>query len=916
MANAKFVKTAAAVALGTSVVATAVAPSASAATTYKIKSGKLVNAKTGKVVKGYKTYKSVLYKDGKKYTGLRSGKYYKAGVLSTGTYKGVKYKKGVKFTGISTNGKYYKNGKLGTGTYKNVKYKNGEKFTGISTADKKFYKNGKLGTGTYQGVKYKNGEKFSGVSTNGKLYENGLVFSGDKDGKKYVDGLLLNGKDADGVVYVDGVKDEVAPEITAEDKTVEYDSAAVDVNALATVKDNSGEEIKATATITFDGKEVSAIDTKTPGKYTVTYVAKDANGNEGKKEITVTVAEAPVAAVESVKVLSATQVEVKFSKALDKDTVAASDFVLKSLDGKAQNVTAAELSKDGKTVTLTTGVLEGRYDLTIDGLKDVDGKDAVKYEAKNLDFGKDTTAPEIAGTEKVNATTTKVNFSEPLADKGSWTFKDEAGKAVTATTELSADGKYVTVVITDADVKAGTTITATVLGAKDKNTNVINPNPSTVTFVKGDKDGVAPTVASVTATSLTTFEVKFSEEVQNLTAANVTVDGTAVTSITPDENDKTKYVVVTPTVVAGLHTVKVASTDTVKVTDLSGEELTAFSKLVEFKADTVKPAFVSSEVVVNADTKKEQLVLNFDKEVTTTALTNVEFTKLDKDLVTTTGKLTAGSLTQNPKNKKQLIVDLADVKAASADLEKGATYTLSFAKDAVADAAGNKSEAFEVKFVRGEDGTATTSDKPVVSNVAVKDSTTVEVTFDKEVEGATATNAANYTIPNVTVEKAVLNPVDATAKTQSVTLTLAKGSNNLNGDRVLTIANIKAKNGEVMDTVSKTVTLKENVAPTATAAKFSKTANGKVTQITVDFSEAVTVLENSLEVYVGDAKTPVATTTAAVSTAADKAVVVITENDGLTTEDIAKGITVKTADGKEVVDVNGNKAAISVKATK
>ena len=54
MANAKFVKTAAAVALGTSVVATAVAPSASAATSdYKVKSGKLITIKTGKVVKGF-----------------------------------------------------------------------------------------------------------------------------------------------------------------------------------------------------------------------------------------------------------------------------------------------------------------------------------------------------------------------------------------------------------------------------------------------------------------------------------------------------------------------------------------------------------------------------------------------------------------------------------------------------------------------------------------------------------------------------------------------------------------------------------------------------------------------------------------------------------------------------------------------
>ncbi|MGX9133348.1 hypothetical protein ACWV26_03060 [Rummeliibacillus sp. JY-2-4R] len=73
----KFVKSAAALALGASVITSAVVvadTSASAKTTYKVSNGKLVNAKTKKVVKGYVSYKSVLYKDGKAYTGTYKSK--------------------------------------------------------------------------------------------------------------------------------------------------------------------------------------------------------------------------------------------------------------------------------------------------------------------------------------------------------------------------------------------------------------------------------------------------------------------------------------------------------------------------------------------------------------------------------------------------------------------------------------------------------------------------------------------------------------------------------------------------------------------------------------------------------------------------------------------------------------------------
>lgn len=85
---------------------------AEAKTVYKIKKGKLVNAKTDKVVKGFKTYKGKLYRDGKLFKGVYKDKFYSKGKKSSGTFKGIKYQKGTAFTGKSVDGKYYKDGKL------------------------------------------------------------------------------------------------------------------------------------------------------------------------------------------------------------------------------------------------------------------------------------------------------------------------------------------------------------------------------------------------------------------------------------------------------------------------------------------------------------------------------------------------------------------------------------------------------------------------------------------------------------------------------------------------------------------------------------------------------------------------------------------------------------------------------------
>ncbi|HZG11698.1 MAG TPA: hypothetical protein VEZ91_06895 [Kurthia gibsonii] len=183
MRNFKLIKTAAALALGASVVTSAVVTTdASAASKYKIKSGKLVVAKTGKVAKGYVTYNKVVYKDGKKFTGLKSGVYYKSGKKATGTYKGAYYVKGAK--------------KVTTGTYNKAYYVKGVKKVSTGLYASKYYKDGKVATGTYKGAYYVNGVKKVTTGTyNGAYYVAGkkVVTTGLYKDQLYVAGKLNKG---------------------------------------------------------------------------------------------------------------------------------------------------------------------------------------------------------------------------------------------------------------------------------------------------------------------------------------------------------------------------------------------------------------------------------------------------------------------------------------------------------------------------------------------------------------------------------------------------------------------------------------------------------------------------------------------------------------------------------------------------
>lgn len=306
MKKFKLVKTAAALALGASVVTAAVVPGAtdaSAASKYKVSNGKLLNAKTGKAVKGYVVYKSKLYYNGKVKKGYKtvgtgkSIKLYYNGTLKKG-YKTARDNKLLFFNGklkkgykTALSGEYlYKNGFLNKG-YKvygdvdksPVLYYNGKLKSGYKTANNGtllFY-NGKLKAGykTAKGgtVLYKEGRLTKGlVEFDGKFYNDSKLANGEVDGTFYKDGKA--------VVALEGVKaiNNTTVEVTFKEaqkyenikasrfaiEGLEVKNAAVkQTNDKVVVLTTSAQEAGKTYTLSVDGvkaKSFTAVSSVVP----------------------------------------------------------------------------------------------------------------------------------------------------------------------------------------------------------------------------------------------------------------------------------------------------------------------------------------------------------------------------------------------------------------------------------------------------------------------------------------------------------------------------------------------------------------------------------------------------------------------------------------------------------------------------
>ncbi|MGG3834045.1 S-layer protein [Geobacillus thermocatenulatus] len=543
--------------------------------------------------------------------------------------------------------------------------------------------------------------------------------------------------------------------------------------------------------------------------------------------------------VESVTAVNAKTLEIKFNKAVDAatvidnkgtsdtsdDVVKASAITLTAIDSQGPVSTVkASLSDDKKTLKLVADgnqFFTKRYVVDIKNVKTLDGKDVPSY-TTTIDTTDSVRPSVLSSSYADNGLTLKVKFSEPLASVGTVKLYD-------GTTEISVSPKFtagddeMTINLASSSVPVNKDLTLKIFGAVDYNGNVINPNPAELTVKKTTVDTTKPTVQNIEAVNTKTVKVTFSEKL----LSNPTIKiGGQTASVSVDSTGLVYTATLANALSEGVYAVEVSD-----YKDLAGNAGDTYTKVVQLKADTTAPKFVSSQVVKIDGV--EHLVLTFDEEVTTGSNVTIVQTSdkyIDENNVL---KQVGTSLTTTSDNFKLYLPTDGKSKSVAlniSSLPKG-TYTVTLPTGLVSDLAGNSyAERKQITFVRGSDSLTT---KPALdtnydsNGVKAENNNELVFAFTQNLD-ASALNLSNFNINGLTVTKAVFD-----GDTKRIRVTLAPGANTWTGTHVITISNIKNTSGLVMDTVTVSEFMKENVAPTFTATLTSADV------IRVDFSEPV-----------------------------------------------------------------------------
>ncbi|MGO4890250.1 S-layer homology domain-containing protein [Anaerobacillus sp. MEB173] len=665
-------------------------------------------------------------------------------------------------------------------------------------------------------------------------------------------------------------------------------------------------------------------------------------------------------AVASVSAINSKQIQIKFNKAVEKTTVVdTSDDTLQAgnitlsrvplataageLDKNVADFddSKAELSSDGKTLTLTaptTQYFDGTYAIAVTkAVTDELGNEIKEFTSTFT--SKDTTRPTLGQLTYKNVADAVVAFSEPVKPANSagvtFEFKRADGKSFNSNTTLDAtkvsrnadDISKFNVDLSALDpADRDKDIVMTIVGVSDYNGNLISPNPTTVTLKYNTTDSAEAKVESITRTGTNKVEILFDRDLSikptvdigsvTVTAANVEID-----------KDNKKKVVVTLDAstggdfeTAGLPT----GLTTVVLDDFAGANLVtpenAVSRVVNLTVSDVKPKVETA--VVQKINGVEHLIVTYDKEVqlanygasTDTPRfnsNNITSAKKTKDYVTSGVTLVTTGVTTNVQN--EVFVSLHGVSSTATkskqikinlkNLEK-ADYSITLPEGIVTDLFSNVSaEKKDINFKRDVDST---SNKPEVTAVNQVTNNTVEVLFDREVDGSSAINA-NYSIEGASIKKVELTSNTATAR---VLLTLNDDSVTTSGNKTITVSGVKSKAGVLMDSKTTSVNLVENVRPTVTLAELTDT-----NEITLTFSEAIdaTTIDgnNGVDFKIEHGTTAYTGTVEAAAHGTNDKKIVITVGTAFTVDQLNAGLKVKTGTNFDIKDTAGNKANFS-----
>ncbi|MEN0650998.1 S-layer homology domain-containing protein [Caldifermentibacillus hisashii] len=580
--------------------------------------------------------------------------------------------------------------------------------------------------------------------------------------------------------------------------------------------------------------------------------------------------------VESVSAINAKQIEIKFNTKMDKYSVTdVTKYSIKragvtatqlSNVSSANEYASAELSEDGKTLTITFknaltssywgSIAEGdTFNFQTAKLKAVNGKeiDAASYAVKYSD----KVAPAFVSAKASAKTTTNkitLTFSEPIDYSAASVSVDGVFGSLSAGSKPNE-----LVVTTNSNLEAGKTYNLQILNVKDVAGNLLTPNPVNTT-VTVTSDAVAPVVTDVKVVRDNLIEVTFDKSMDASTlTANDTVklmdanfsNTNAVSSVTAktDTDNKVFRVSLTPVSFndSGNFSGTLVISDSAK--DSLGNAMVTTTKAVYLVKDAVKPQAISVKYV-KATTYGNQ-----------TGLTNGALVvKFSEEIQTSTGSIvvvddqgrtvTVGAPVVNGKDLTELIIPLTDPVAQTAK-----SYTVSVSASKVKDLSsqqnsnalatltadvsagaivGKDTAAPSITLIKGVSAVKTTSTGNQIT-FTIQDQANAGETASG-VDFTTVADVNNYRLDGAPLPAGSYVTVAGSAPSYTVTIQMPFGAISKDKDNYsLNINGIKDKAGNVITPVAvNTVSLKDDVKPELKTATLN--AGGTVS---LGFSEDV-----------------------------------------------------------------------------
>lgn len=387
---------------------------------------------------------------------------------------------------------------------------------------------------------------------------------------------------------------------------------------------------------------------------------------------------------------------------------------------------------------------------------------------------------------------------------------------------LQPDGK--TVLITIDNNNDGTLKTLanqlesklTVSNVKTTDGQVIADTTKSFTYT----DTTVPTVDSVKMEGNKVIVVKFSEFVNPSQATNVSyyqLDGVSLSAYGAS-NDTAKYDSVNNEVRIPLTNALSDKTYSLKVsvnnsiTDAASYKVLETSKDLTVSTDTTVAKVTGVEVASD----KSYVLVKFDKALDPTNY--VTGNPLVIDGVNVFGSSTIGASIENGALKlvsKGVGTDFNQLISNGVHSVNVKNDDNNYLTDAYGVKVGTSSTTYSI------DADLT---KPTVSSVTVKSgATSTEVKFSEPVDTATAQNRFNYVLKNSKGE--TVNIDSAQLKAGSTDTVVLSHSALDAGNYTLTIQNVKDRAGNVIDAVTKNISVADTVAPTVSDVKYSTSNN-------------------------------------------------------------------------------------------